>query len=180
MKKTCLLFIFSLWILLLASPALAGAPAVKLVIKDPQKGTQIEVTEPALLGFFALFDFQTPLAQAPQVTDGIKIIRYWDTGPFDSMHYYFGANGAPIYVFYEGGLGSDSEHKWYTASTEADQRLRSLLGRQNENKADRLPRILVVFGASIVMLCLLGLILYWSRRRIPRSTANNINFRPRV
>jgi len=169
MKKTRLLVTLSLWVLLFASPALAGAPAVKLVITDLQNGSEIVVSEPALLGFFALFDFQKPLAEAPQVTGGIKIIRYWDTGPFDFMHYYFGTNGSPSSIYYDGGLGSDSEHKWYTANPESDQLLRTILGRQNEPWTARLPGVLVVCGLLILVVGVVGFFLYRFRRRFIRT-----------
>jgi len=169
MKKAHLLIFLSFWILLFASPALAGAPAVKLVIKDLQTGADVEITEPALLGFFALFDFDKPLAEVPQVTDGIEIIRYWDTGPFDHMHYYFGMDGRPSYVYYDGGLGSDSENKWYPANPDADQRLRTILGKQNVDRTDRLTRGIVFVGAAVGLLCLFGLTLYLFQRRSLRG-----------
>ncbi len=77
MKKTRLLVILSLWVLLFASPALAGAPAVKLVITDLQNGSEIVVAEPALLGFFALFDFQGDVKAAKISVTGI--------GPFSIL-----------------------------------------------------------------------------------------------
>jgi hypothetical protein len=145
----------------LPSAAQAGADAVKLVVKDPMSGVEFEVTEPSLLRFMAFIDFARPLPEAPAVSDGYSITRYWSIRPFDRFHYYPGTEGTPGYIYYDGFLQgwSDSDGKWYRTRIEADQAMRKLLvahGLIPRTTARPVP-LLIVFGVLVVIIALMGM-----------------------
>ena len=147
-------------LLISQSVALAGADAVKLVVKDPQSGVEFEVTEPALLGFMVFADLTQPLPTAPTVGDGYEITRYWDTGPFDHFHYYPGTGNSPGYLYYDGFLQgwSPSDGKWYRTHDEADHAMQQLLtahGLPLPSTARPVPvAIPAVLGISVAVIVL--------------------------
>jgi hypothetical protein len=141
----------------------AGANAVKLVVKDPKSGVEFEVTDPSLLGFMAFADLGQPLPEAPTVSDGYEITRYWSNGPFDSFHYYPGTGNTPGYIYYDGFIQgwSDSDRKWYQTPNETDQAMRQILGIHGlipKSTARPLPAtLLTALGAAVVLIILMAM-----------------------
>lgn len=154
------------------STAQAGADAVKLVVKDPKSGVEFEVTEPDLLGFFAFTDLNQPLPQAPAVSNGYEITRYWSNGPFDHFHYYPGTENNPGYIYYDGfiqGL-SDSDGKWYQTHAEAEHAMLQLLKAHHllSQRTQPASILLLIIGAVVALIILMGMGVYqhWLRKRV--------------
>ena len=150
-------------LLLSHSVALAGADAVKLLVKEPSSAVEFTVTEPALLGFMAFANLSQPLPEVPVVADGYEITRYWPNGPFDHFHYYPGSEGTPGYIYYDGFLQgwSESDGKWYRARLEADQAMRPLLAAHGLKRPSASRTLSVVWpigmGVTVAVLALMVL-----------------------
>ena len=128
--------IFLLSALLFFAPsALAKGNFSKIVISGGHLTSDIEVTDPALLGFFSLSDFPNARVNEPLNVSQVYVISRGGEEnhafkAWDRLLYYPNSNGPGGYIYYEGLLNGWSEYdgKWYIASTEGDAALRRLLG----------------------------------------------------
>jgi hypothetical protein len=109
----------------------------KIIIKDLETMNDIVVTDPSLLGFFALSDFKDGTKDSPQVGSGYEITRYFqndsgDSRPFDRLYYYPSSEGDSGYIFYEGLINGASEYdgKWFQTSLEGEQLMSRFLADQ--------------------------------------------------
>jgi len=138
--------------------AMAKGNFAKIVISGGRLTSEIEVTDPSLLGFFSFSDFPNAHAQKPKVSGGYVITRYGqnDDGTFrawDRLHYYPTATGSGGYVFYDGLINGQSEYdrEWYTASPEGEMAFRRILAANisNASISTILPNVVLVGLAGI-------------------------------
>jgi hypothetical protein len=154
------------FVLLSSNPAMAKGTFAKLVISGGHLTGDIEVTDPALLGFMSLSDFSRAKTQEPDsVGDGYIVTRFEQdsTGVFiawDKLRYYPSSNGSGGYIFYEGLINGVSEYdeQWYMASPEADATMRQILVTSTSNLPAPAQLILPFMGfAMLMMIAILGL-----------------------
>ena len=103
-------------------------------------GTEIEVTDTELFGFFSLSEFPTARIDKPEEPGkGFTILRGGKNQgvfvPFDRLQYYPNLTGSGGFVFYEGLVNdeglisgwSEYDGQWYLASSVGDATLRRIL-----------------------------------------------------
>lgn len=124
-------------VLLWVSPAFAKGPPQKLAISGPGLPA-VEATDQPLLNRLAiaqLEDFFKGPINPPSVGAGYEITRYYRNEtmftPFDTLHYYPGANGGPGYIFYDGltpfGGWSEYDGRWYRTQPDGEAALQQII-----------------------------------------------------
>mgnify|MGYP001572565662 CR=1 FL=1 len=106
--------------------ALAKGNFDKVTIQDLKSGWKVDSTDPILLTYFGLGDFQSgPVSEAQAVGEGYELTRYAISRvdgktyvPVDRLRYYLGKDGSDGYVYYEGwpGVYTEFDRKWYAAT----------------------------------------------------------------
>ncbi len=161
--------LFIIGMLLVSSQlAMAKGNFAKIVISGGQLASEIEVTDPSLLGFFSFSDFTNAHTQKPKVGEGYVVTRYeqYQDGTFhawDRLHYYPNTTGLGGYVFYDGLINGGSEYdgQWYTASPEGDAALRRILTAHisNASTSTILPSVALLVGlAGIAIVMIVGFV----------------------
>ncbi|MBL8098468.1 MAG: hypothetical protein JNK81_04765 [Anaerolineales bacterium] len=162
--------------MLLYSSRLATAKGnfVKITISGGQFTSEIDVTDPSLLGFFSFSDFPNARTQPPNnVGESFVITRYDGQnkdGTFhawDMLHYYPNNSGSGGYVFYDGLINGLSEYdkQWYIASPEGDAAFRKILANQNSVHLTSIQSqgLLIVF--ALVLTIATGILFVVIRKR---------------
>lgn len=133
------IFVFVLGVaslMVVAQPALAKGPPDRVTINGPELQDEIEVTDQDTLKVLALGtleDLRSGAIEAPQVSDGYEVTRYFKDGSkfraFDQVRYYPNPSGERGYVFYIGIVGGWSEYdgKWFRVSEQSEQILQEVL-----------------------------------------------------
>jgi len=127
-------------LLLVVVPASAKGNFDKITVQQDGTQTQIEVTDVALLGFFAFTDFDNGTREAPHVVGPAFIVMRWqldrtgDTGfqPWDRLRYYHTSPDNTLghgWVFYEGPINGSSEYdgQWFTSTRSADALMEGII-----------------------------------------------------
>ena len=140
--------------------AIAKGTFAKIVVSGGQLKTDIEITDPPLLGYFDLSDFPNARTPEPQITGESYIVTRYeqDNGRFiawDRLHYYPNSTGSGGYILYDGLINGYSEYdgQWYTASPSGDAALRRMLATHNPNQftSTQSYLMLVVPGLAMVV-----------------------------
>lgn len=118
---------------------LAKGPFSKITVRGGELTSEIEVTDPALLGFGSLMSIPNALNPAPQVTgEGYLITRYGQDSngqyiAWDSLRYYPAAANGRGYVYYVGLINGSSEYDghWFNAVPSGETAIREILDNKN-------------------------------------------------
>lgn len=122
-----------------ATSVLAKGTFAKITVSGGGLTSEIEATDPALLGFGSLSAFPTALKQAPPVTgEGYLITRYEQDSnghyiAWDRLRYYPSVINTGGYVFYEGLINGSSEYDghWFNAVPSGEAAIQAIVNTQN-------------------------------------------------
>ncbi len=160
-KLTVAVTVLAIGLVLLSSNlALAKGTFAKLVMSGGRLTSDVEITDPALLGFMSLSDFSSARTQKPgAVGDGYFVTRFEQnsTGAFiawDRLRYYPNSSGSGGYIFYEGLINGASEfdQQWYLVTPEADVALRQVLATSTSDLPAPAQSLLPLMILAILML----------------------------
>ena len=149
-------------------PAAAKANFDRITVQEQGSETQVEVTDPALLGFFAFTDFSDGRREPPRVVGPAFVVTRWemdraaDAGfqPWDRLRYYHTSQDNTLgrgWVFYEGLLNGSSEYdgQWYPSTRNADALMEGIIfpseARESEADANRPSLLLGVVGIAAAL-----------------------------
>ena len=179
-SKLCFILLIVIGTLAPVSTSAQGSFTL-LIMRGGGLDVELEITDPALLGFFSLSDFpNTRLPAPPADPEGLlaqayEITRYTGDSqtvepvPYDKLRYMPGAANVPGLVFYDGLIAGTSEYDnaWFQADPAAEAVLEAILDRQSDQFQtwfeDR-AGLVTVIGILLSVSVLLG----WLRERISR------------
>ena len=168
-------------VLLIAHPALAKAQFDKLTILDTATGRELEVAEPAVLGFFAFTDFDGGTRQAPSVNGSAYEVTRWQLDhtnletliPVDRLVYYHTSEANTLargWVYYDGLINGSSEYdgKWFPSTRDADAWMESILFEGSSQAASSAGAVPILSFAAVGLAgFILGLGTMWFVRLRP-------------
>jgi hypothetical protein len=127
-------------LLVFASPAAAKGNFAKITVQQEGVEGQVNITDPALLGFFAFTDFEDGRRQAPNVDGPAYVVTRFlldESGngryqPWDRLRYFPASPDSTLgrgWVFYEGLVNGSSEYdgQWYMSTRNADALMENII-----------------------------------------------------
>lgn len=121
----------------------------KPTVQDIASGREFQVTEPALMGFFGLSDFDNGTRETPKVGTGYEITRWAISRvdgetyvPVDRLRYYPSSSTNTLgrgWIFYEGLVNGSSEYDgmWFTTTRNSDALMQRILSSTQTLEASR-------------------------------------------
>jgi len=166
-KRKCLNFIavvLSVFFLQITTTfGLAKGTFAKITVSGDGLASEVEVTDPALLGFGSLMAIPNALDPAPQVTgEGYLITRYEQDSnskyiAWDSLRYYPNVANGHGYVFYIGLINGSSEYDghWFYAVSDGEVAFQKIVSAQRASSSES-TKILLLFGFGLIAAIVLG------------------------
>lgn len=148
---------------------LAKGNFAKVIVSGGGLISEIEITDPALLGFGSLMAIPNALNPAPQVTgEGYLITRYEQKSngeyvAWDSLRYYPNTANGRGYVFYIGLVNGSSEYDghWFYAVSSDEVLFQKIVHTQGTSSSEATAtKSLLLLGLGLGLVATIAVVKY--------------------